>query len=201
MISIRWCAPLLLCAATLAHAQYKYVGPDGTVTYSDQPPPPSVKDVEVRNFSTGAPVSALPFELRQAASRFPVQIFTTGQCLPCEQARKYMHDRGIPYTEKTVTTQEDIDAMKKVAKENILPMLFVGRQKFAGFTEASWSAMLDDAGYPSKSVMPPTYQNPAPEPLVPQGAPPPAAATNNPAASAQAGPSPSAGTTPSGFKF
>lgn len=166
MNTLRWSALLLMGASAAALGQYKYTGPDGTVTYSDQPPPASVKNVEVRNFATGAPTATMPFEVRQAVSRFPVTLYTTSQCSSCDDARKFMRTRGVPYTEKTVSTQEDIDALKKLSREGILPVATVGRQKVSGFNESSWATLLDDAGYPNHNVLPATYQNPAPEPLV-----------------------------------
>jgi len=204
MNKLRWGTLVLLALAAAAHGQYKYTGPDGTVTYSDQPPPASVKNVEVRNFATGTPTATMPFEVRQAATRFPVTLYTTPQCAACEDARKFMRTRGVPYTEKTVSTQEDLDALKKLSKDTILPIATVGRQKVSGFNETSWAGLLDDAGYPNHNELPPTYQNPAPEPLVPQNSGTSSVTadsrTNPPPPAASSSPLP-AGNAPPGFHF
>ena len=159
-----------------AWAQYRYVTPDGTVTYSDTPPPPAAKDVQVKRFDAGPSTAGLPLELRQAVSRFPVTIYTGIKCPPCDAARNFLHARGVPYSEKTVSTADDMAALKKISNDTNLPVLVVGAQKLTGFSSTIWGSMLDDARYPATSKLPPTYQNPAPQPATPHAT---ASATEN----------------------
>src|ERR1700743_2443954 len=81
-------AMLLGSAAVGALAQYKIVGPDGKVTYTDKPPTPA--DIRVNN-GTPAPGNTagggLPYETRQAMAKFPVTLYATKGCAPCDQAR------------------------------------------------------------------------------------------------------------------
>jgi arsenate reductase-like glutaredoxin family protein len=44
------------------------------------------------------------------ASRYPVVLYTGKNCAPCGLAAAYLAGRGIPFTEKTVVSNEDIDA-------------------------------------------------------------------------------------------
>lgn len=154
-----------------AQGVYRVVGPDGKVTYSDQPPESSGRSGSqpvVGGPSTSAAAAAgyLPAELRQAMSRYPVTLYTGGDCQPCSMGRNYLNGRGIPYTERTVDSNEDIDALKRIGGSAAVPLLTVGNQHMKGFSEAEWGGYLDAAGYPKTSVLPRNYRRPAPTPLV-----------------------------------
>ncbi len=164
-------ATLSLGAALPAAAQgvYRIVGPDGRVTFSDQPPPASAAAPAARPGATSAAAgggAALPFELRQVASRYPVVLYTGNDCAPCNSGRNLLNARGIPYTEKTVTTADDAEALKRLAGEASLPFLTIGGQRLRGFSDAEWTQYLNAAGYPAQSALPPGYRRAAPSPLV-----------------------------------
>jgi hypothetical protein len=74
--------------------------------------------------------------------------------------------RGIPFTEKTVTTHEDSQALQRLSGESSLPFLTIGSQQLKGFSDAEWTQFLNAAGYPLSSVLPASYRRPAPTPLV-----------------------------------
>ncbi|MBL8381897.1 MAG: DUF4124 domain-containing protein, partial [Burkholderiales bacterium] len=106
------CAAVAALSGGSALAQYKYIGPDGRVIYSDQPPPPGAKGVQKpatagNTASTGAG-GGLPFALQQAVKNFPVTLYTTNDCDACNQGRNLLTRRGVPFTEKTVRTQDDV---------------------------------------------------------------------------------------------
>lgn len=179
-------ATLSLGAALPVAAQgvYRIVGPDGRVTFSDKPPPASNAAPAARTgaASPAAGGAALPFELRQVVSRYPVVLYTGNDCAPCNSGRNMLNARGIPYTEKTVTSQEDIEALKRLAGEASLPFLTIGAQRLRGFSDTEWTQFLNAAGYPAQSALPAGYRRAAPSPLVavtqaaPAGAAAPAAA-------------------------
>lgn len=162
-------ASLVLVAALPAAAQgvYRIVGPDGKVTFSDQPPP-NAQAPAAR--ATGAPATGggaqLPFELRQVASRYPVTLYTSSDCAPCNSGRNLLNARGIPYAEKTVTSPEDIEALRRLAGDASLPFLTIGGQKLRGYSDAEWTQYLNAAGYPAQSALPPGYRRAAATPLV-----------------------------------
>jgi glutaredoxin len=114
--------------------------------------------------SSGNP--ALPLELRNAASRFPVVIYTGVDCVPCVSARSLLTRRGVPFTEKTVSSEEDIKALQAMAGVARVPFATIGSQHVRGFSETEWTEYLDAAGYPKASQLPPSWRNPAPTPLV-----------------------------------
>ena len=198
-------ATLTFMLASTATAQYKYVSPDGRVTYSDQPPPPSEKVVSQRKLNeTTAPVTPLPFELQQAVSRYPVTLYTGDKCPPCEEARTYLRGRGVPFTEKTVTSEDDIALFRQQSPDGTAPVMTVGGRKTVGFAQTTWSALLDGAGYPQTSVLPRDYQNPVPTALSPNTRPPAQAIAGTPPTTApRTTPQPSNANpaTPPGFRF
>lgn len=189
-----------------AFGQYKSIGPDGRVTYSDQPPAPNARVVGRRDLNTGPGEPSLPYELLQAIGKFPVTLYTGEQCAACDQGRTFLRSRGIPFTEKTVKSNEDIVMLKRISSESTIPVLTLGNQKRVGYSEFEWRSALDAAGYPATSKLPSTYIASPAQSLAPPVAPPAAAAA--PAAPAeQAGVEANSDTSeaptnaPPGFRF
>ena len=170
----------LAAAPVLAQGVYRIVGPDGRVTYSDQPPPANVNARPVGSATANSAASAnaqLPFELRQVSSRYPVTLYTSADCAPCNSGRNLLNSRGVPYVEKTVNTAQDTEALKRLSGETSLPFLTIGTQQIKGYSDAEWTQFMDAAGYPKQSVLPSNYRRPAPSPLVAVKAAEPAGAT------------------------
>lgn len=161
-------AMLLLAAPSQAQTIYRLVGPDGKVTYSDKPPATSA-NVSTSGGASRPPSAdgaALPFELRQISSRFPVTLYTSDNCAPCNSGRALLSRRGVPFTEKTVNTAEDAGALQRISGESSLPFLTIGGQQIKGYSDAEWTQFIDAAGYPASSQLPAGYRNPAATPLV-----------------------------------
>ena len=161
-------AAMLLAGAAQGQTIYRIVGADGRITFSDKLPAATEKATALDN--TGRPVAAstasLPAELRQVAGKYPVTLYTSTACLPCNQGRDLLTNRGIPFTEKTISTPEDSAALQRISGDNTLPLLSIGAQQIRGFSDSEWSQFLDAAAYPKTSALPATYRNPLPEPLV-----------------------------------
>ncbi|NDZ11954.1 NrdH-redoxin [Variovorax sp. WS11] len=207
-IHSRFSAPalLLLLAAGAAFAQpvYRHVDKNGKVTFSDQPPAADAQAAAPRGGAAGGSGPALPYELRQVAQRYPVTIYTGDECGPCGAGRSLLVTRGIPFEERTVKSNEDIEALQRLSGgQPSLPLLSIGSQQLKGFSDAEWSQYLDAAGYPKSAQLPAGYRNPPAQPLVaiqaaparPVAAPAPAPV---PAPAAANGPTPS---NPAGIKF
>jgi glutaredoxin len=149
---------------------YRSVDQDGRITFSDKskldPNGRASTATAIAMPGSAADNSALPFELRQAASRYPVTLYTAPSCAPCVAGRALLSNRGIPFTEKTVTSSEDIDALKRLAGASSLPFLTIGGQQLKGLSETEWVQFLDAAGYPKTSQLPPGYTPPAATALV-----------------------------------
>jgi glutaredoxin len=200
---------LVAGAAVDANAQqvYKIVGPDGRITFSDKPPVDKGARATTASVSTsggnGANLASLPFELRQAASRYPVTLYTSPGCSTCVTGRSMLMSRGIPFAEKTVISNDDIEAFKRMGATTV-PLLTIGSQQVKGFSESEWAQYLDAAGYPSTSQLPPSYVPSPATPLVAQGdtprAPAPARQTA-PTPAAQPTPTEPPPSNPAGIKF
>jgi glutaredoxin len=194
-----------------AFGQYKVVAPDGSVTYTDRPPADAAAKVTelgkrtVVAEPTPGPVAALPLEMRQLSARFPVTLFTATECSPCDRGRDLLRQRGIPYTERTIVSNDDITTLERTVGGRTVPSLTVGGQALSGYSQGDWTAYLDAAGYPRESRLPASWAPPAATPLVPRPATPvdPRAALAPPPPPLTASPvEPEAGSNgPSGIRF
>jgi hypothetical protein len=162
-------ATLLTLGAAPAHALFKVVAPDGSVTYTDRPPAASEGRVQAVSGDTGrASDVQLPYALRQVAARFPVVLFTASTCgEACALAKAHLARRGIPYSERTAVTDDERDAWSRIVGGTEAPTLLVGSQSLRGFVPAQWDETLSVAGYPATSQLPANWQPPPPVPLVP----------------------------------
>jgi glutaredoxin len=160
-----------LVAATCAQAQtvYRIVGSDGKVTFSDKPPV-SADQGKIATTGMGAAAAAygtaLPFELRQVAAKYPVTFYSAPDCGPCSSGRALLNGRGIPFSERSVTSTEDIASLQRISGESSLPVLTIGSQRIKGYSDQEWTQFLDVAGYPKTSQLPAGYRAPAATPLV-----------------------------------
>ncbi len=196
---------LLLCAAN-SHAElYKWIGADGKVSYSDMPPPESSKQAKPLSLhASGGGTEGFPYELAEAVKNNPVILYTTSQCVPCDQGRSLLKNRGIPFSEKTVSSNDDIGKLQQISGDSQLPVLTVGRNKQRGFESAAWNIALTAAGYPESSKLPKGYLGLPAEPVSPVAKSTPAnkpdkRQTEPETPSEQRRPAP--GNTPPGFRF
>jgi glutaredoxin len=197
-------ALMLVASATLAQAVYRNVDKNGKVTFSDQPPTASAQPAEPRNGISSVANASLPYELRQVVQRYPVTLYTGEECGPCGAGRSLLITRGVPFDEKTVKSNDDVQTLQRLSGQTSLPLLTIGTQQLKGFADSEWSQYLDAAGYPKSSQLPAGFRNPPAQPLVALKAAEPAAP---PAAPAPAAPVPAAATNepspnnPAGIKF
>lgn len=153
-----------------AHAQmYKWVGANGKTVYSDTPPPANAKKLASKSMEASSSLSSvkLPPELQAAVSKNPVTFYSTSNCSACNEARTMLKQNGIPFIEKTVKTNEDIDKLKQISGDSALPLIIVNKSKFFGFNEDEWRAALSAGGYPETSMLPKEYRYPEPQSISP----------------------------------
>jgi glutaredoxin len=147
----------LIVAATLwivcSHAvgqAYRWVDERGQVHYTQTPPPQQAKEIQRKDFRSGASGSVdLPYATQIAAKNYPVTLYTQPDCgPPCDEARGSLVKRAVPFREVSVLGQKEIDEMKRVSGREDLPLLVVGSQFQTGFQENAINSLLDTAGYP-----------------------------------------------------
>lgn len=201
-------ALLGMASGVQAQTVYRIVGPDGKVTFSDKPPV-NAQQGKVATTGVGAVAassgSSLPLELRSISAKYPVVLYTTTPCAPCDTGRAMLTARGVPFTERTVTTADDRASLVRQMGDESMPVLTVGSQRLKGLQESEWLQYLDAAGYPKASVLPAGYKNAPASPLVVvQKANPPAAEPSKPASAetpAYQPPPPTNPSNPAGITF
>jgi glutaredoxin len=198
-------ALLLVAAGAMAQPIYRNVDKNGKVTFSDRAPTASTEPAAGPQAGVTAPANAgLPYELRQVAQRYPVTLYSSDDCAPCGDARTLLTTRGIPFEERTVKSNEEVEALQRLSSQTSLPLLTIGSQQLKGYSDTAWSQYLDAAGYPKSNSLPAGYRNAPARPLVAQQAAPApraaAAPAAQPAPPAPAPSDPGAGN-PAGIKF
>ena len=203
----------LAVAAAQGQTLYRIVGPDGRVTYTDRPPAGSAAAPVGAAASGAAGGSAAagmdartmadwPAALRNAASRFPVTLYAAEGCLPCDEARRLLQRRGVPYAERRVRTEDDARRLEELTGGRLVPAATIGRQAVSGFQEQDWQSWLDTAGYPRTRVLPANWQPAPATALAPRpAAAAPAAAASQPVARSPALPAADPGPGPGGIRF
>ena len=139
---------LVLASPFVQAETYRWVDSAGRVIISDTPPPGQVKNVHK---SDDAPAASdnLPFAVKKAMEAYPVTLYTSAECLSeCRLARELLNKRGVPFSEKMVQKQEDLDELKALVGEPVVPVLKVGKQTTRGFQASVYDNLLDLAGYP-----------------------------------------------------
>jgi glutaredoxin len=151
---------LLLCAAGASAQMFKWIDAKGVVHYSDQPPAGKERKVELKSFANGADQVELPYALAEAVKNQPVVLYTTTDCKACDLGRALLKQRGIPFSEKTVATNDDQKKLADAGSPGQLPLLLVGSAKRIGFEAGTWNEALSAAAYPVERVLPANYQYP-----------------------------------------
>ena len=164
---------IVMIGGVQAAGLYRWVDSSGKVHYGDVPPTENVQ-VEEKKFGQPSGSSEdenMPYETRLAQQNFPVTLYTSASCGDaCQQARDFLSKRGIPFTEKTLTTQKEIDSFKKQSGSDRAPTLNVGKTWLKGFLASSWNDELDAAGYPKTSLYHPSAKPPVTETRSPSAA-------------------------------
>ncbi len=181
---------LLLLAGTAQAQMYKWVDEKGVTHFSDTPPQSPNLKAEIKDYSNPLADATLPYNVAQAVRANPVTLYTTGQCQACDQGRQLLAARGVPFSEKTVTSGADQDILRQAGSDGQVPLLLIGATRLIGFEASLWQNALSAANYPSQGLLPKDYQNPlaesaAPRPQVPapaaRSAPKPAPKADQPA--------------------
>jgi glutaredoxin len=136
----RWVllAPLLLCAASFAHAEiHRWVDDQGKVHFGDRPPPDveaSVVKLRINTYESPS-IEALAEVVSGGAE---VVLYSTSWCGVCRKAKAYFDTNGIAYTEY------DIEKSAKGKREfdrlggRGVPVILVGDKRLNGFSSASF---------------------------------------------------------------
>lgn len=148
---------LAMCVAASAGAAqlYQWKDAQGRTVYSDQPPPPSVRNAQQKAFKGSVIEGNENYAARIAREKSPVTLYASACGAPCDQARQLLTERGIPFSNKDPQASPEAQAdLQKLTGRLSVPVLVVGTDKIDGFEAGQWQGALDRAGYP-KSAAPP----------------------------------------------
>ena len=138
-------------ASQLAGAQpFKWVDAQGRTHYGDRPPAEAkARPVTAAiNTYSGTPVLNAPGKpATPAQQRENLVIYTTPTCGYCTAAKAHMGRRGIPYTERDVTTSESYEREFRQKGGRGVPLIVAGSQTLNGYSAESLDALLKGAGY------------------------------------------------------
>lgn len=110
-------------------------------------PKPALKDAP-----TGAPAekgAEAPKDAPSAPSQTAgVKLYTTPDCgTNCTDAKQLLSARGISFQEIAVVDPSQIEALKKMTGDTIVPVLFLGQFWLQGYNPTDYQSALDKAGY------------------------------------------------------
>jgi hypothetical protein len=181
-----------LFSSPLAYAQYKWTDAQGGVHYSDLPPPGTTRGLTRAPIPGAAPsppgsttaprqdagspeagsapdevsLQGLPGELRHLARRAPVVLYAIAACAPCDEGRALLQARGIPYSERRIESAQDQQALQALGIPGAgFPVLSAGSERAVGYEAGMWQKLLDQAGYPTQSMLPTRWRAPLARPL------------------------------------
>lgn len=144
------CMLVLVNTEAQADTLYRWVDNEGKVHYGDRPEADAAR-IEQKKFAipTVSDDDLLPYEARRARQNFPVTLYVSESCGDlCTQARDFLNKRGIPFTEKSLALQAEVEEFKKLSGGDGVPALAVGKKYLNGFEAGLWGSELDIAGYP-----------------------------------------------------
>lgn len=161
----------LAVSTAQAEKLYKWIGKDGKVSYQDKPPPENSGVVQEKDLSGNARGTS-DTDTSEAAQKFPVILYSTTKCSPCDQARAYLKKRKVPFAEKNVSNNQPLqkEMIEKMGELSV-PTIMIGSKVMKGYIESLLEGELDQAGYPKegKNVAGegsqddvPAQENPAP---------------------------------------
>lgn len=137
-----------LCAAQ-AESLYKWVDSQGRVSYHDRPPPEgSDFRVEQKNLDAGRK-SEVDDTLEKIVEKYPVVLYSVPVCGSCDLARAYLEKRKIPYSEKNL--ENNVELQQKLKQKYgalSAPTITIGEKVMKGYVESILEGELDTAGYP-----------------------------------------------------
>lgn len=147
---------ILNCSALLAAETYRWEDADGNIYYGDALPPPDALNVTTTDINRSAPAQSLPYALLMAVREAPVTLYIASvECgEPCDIARNFLVERGVPHTLLDASKPGIQEALKALPNGRLeVPTAKVGAFVLWGFNEERWNAALDVAGYPKEAMI------------------------------------------------
>jgi glutaredoxin len=108
--------------------------------------PPAKPAAKVAAAEKGARTGPQPAASSPAAGR--VRLYTTPDCGPnCSNAKQLLGARGVAFQEIEVVSPTQIEELKKMTGNDVVPVLHLGQFWVQGYSPADYESALDKAGY------------------------------------------------------
>ncbi len=128
---------------------YKWVDKYGNVTYQDSPPPDSATYIEEKEIQSQKAVRSTGVSIQEVAAKSPVTLYLIPDCASCDAARAYLKKRKIPFKEKNVENNPELQVeMKKRIGVLTVPAILIGKKIMKGYIQSLLEGELDAVGYP-----------------------------------------------------
>lgn len=90
-----------------------------------------------------------PPTIDEIAKKTPVTIYTAPHCDACDLVRHYLEQRKVPFTEKNVGNNADLQKeLQQKTGGLTVPVTLIGEQKLVGYNRIALKSTLDAAKYP-----------------------------------------------------
>jgi glutaredoxin len=141
-----------LTVPLLSHAGklYKWVDPNGNVTYQDQPPPGEATVIQDDTTTAASADSQTAADRAQqaAAEANPVTLYSVPICSTCDLVRMVLEQNKVPFEEKNADRSPEVQQeMEAKAGQLTVPILIVGEKVLTGFNVQEIMQDLKTAGY------------------------------------------------------
>jgi glutaredoxin len=140
--------------AVSAAELYKWVDEFGNVTYQDSPPSSSVSfEEQIYTDPNQTLQESVAFEIEEAANSSPVTFFSVPICDACDLVRLYLEQNSIPYTEKNIQDNVELQQELKILADALrVPTLAIGDELIDGYSKSAMRNALIENGYPIEQI-------------------------------------------------
>jgi glutaredoxin len=144
---------LLVCLINLnaqAVTVTECVDQNGQRSFQDRCPPGTTK---LNERQLTKPAAKPAQSVAAIAEKYPVTLYATANCDPCDLVRNLLQKRTIPFTEKDVTND---GALQNELRERsgilTVPTVLIGDKTLRGYEKQELEATLNTAGYPAEPL-------------------------------------------------
>jgi glutaredoxin len=126
----------------------------GNVSFRDHCPP-GMTAKEERQYGHRTGEDRNKKDLQAIADASPITLYAVPDCEVCDVARNFLEKRGLPYTEKNVQANTEVqEELKEKAGQLAIPVIVVGERVVRGYDRLVLTEAITSAGYPNNEAAP-----------------------------------------------
>lgn len=129
--------------AVAAGTVVQCIDPQGNTTFSDRCPPGTRKQETSYRTAVSETVS------QEETAAAPVVLYTVNGCDACDLVRHFLQARLVPFNEKDVTDDPDLQKeLREASASTVVPVALIGDTVVRGYDSFALKDALAAAGYP-----------------------------------------------------